>query len=113
MCTREAKDFRDNLERFPGRRICRHRHLPRRCEGAAGVSQEQRPQLHPALRPGSSPCTSCTAPPKEHEKDGKETYETIRSTFVLDGDDTIRFAGYDVNVNGQIDELLEQIEKIK
>lgn len=28
---------------------------------------------------------------KEHEKDGKETYETIRSTFVLDGDDTIRF----------------------
>ena len=112
VCTREAKDFRDNLERF-------------QAEGYAviGISPDDVKALQEFRKSNDLNFILLSDPEftvhklygaaKEHEKDGKETYETIRSTFVLDGDDTIRFAGYDVNVNGQIDELLEQIEKIK
>lgn len=44
---------------------------------------------------------------------GEKTYKTVRSTFVINGEGKIVFAGYDMNVNGQINELLKQIEKTK
>lgn len=112
VCTLEAKDFQDNLERFAK-------------EGytVIGVSPDDVKALQEFRESNDLGFVLLSDPEytvhklygaaKEHFKDGKKTYETVRSTFVLDGEDRIVFAGYDVNVNGQIDELLEQIEKIK
>lgn len=112
VCTLEAKDFQDNLERFAK-------------EGytVIGVSPDDVKVLQEFRESNDLGFVLLSDPEytvhklygaaKEHLKDGKKTYETVRSTFVLDGEDRIVFAGYDVNVNGQIDDLLEQIEKIK
>ena len=89
VCTREAKDFRDNLERF-------------QAEGYAviGISPDDVKALQEFRKSNDLNFILLSDPEftvhklygaaKEHEKDGKETYETIRSTFVLDGDDTLR-----------------------
>ncbi len=109
VCTLEAKQFQDNLERFAK-------------EGytVIGVSPDDVKELQEFREHNDLGFVLLSDPEyvahklygaaKEHVKDGEKSYETVRSTFVIDGDGKIVFAGYDVDVNGQIDELLEQIK---
>lgn len=112
VCTLEAKDFRDNLKRFADAGYT-----------VIGVSPDDVKELQKFRENNELNFVLLSDPEltvhklygaaKEVEKDGEKAYKTVRSTFVIDGEGKIVFASYDVNVNGQIDELLKQIEKTK
>ncbi len=112
ICTLEARDFQKNLERFAN-------------EGytVIGVSPDDVKELQEFRENNDLGFVLLSDPEytahklygaaKEHVKDGEKTYETVRSTFVIDGDGKIVLASYDVDINGQIEALLDEIEKNK
>lgn len=112
ICTTEACDFRDNLNRIEA-------------SGATiiGVSGDDIRPLQEFREKDDLNFILLSDPEykahkeygtvRESEEDGKRVYTPIRSTFVIDGDGKIAYAEYDVDVKGQVERILEQLDKLQ
>ncbi|MEE1296196.1 MAG: peroxiredoxin [Bifidobacterium sp.] len=112
VCTVEAHDFRDNLNRLEAAGYT-----------VIGVSGDDVRPLQEfrekddlnfiLLSDPEYKCHEEYGTVTESFEDGKRVYTPIRATFVIDGDGKITYADYDVDVNGQVDRMLTELEKLK
>lgn len=109
-CTIEANDFKANLEKFEKAGYT-----------VIGISHDGVDKLQEFREKNGLNFILLSDPDyevhklygtvKETFEDGKKEYAVVRSTFVLDGEDKIVSAEYDVNPEGHVVDLLGKIAK--
>ena len=112
VCTREAKDFRDNLERF-------------QAEGYAviGISPDDVKALQEFRKSNDLNFILLSDPEftvhklygayGEKKLYGKIHVGVIRSTLVINPDGSVVIARYNVRAKGHVDSLLKALEKLE
>lgn len=109
ICTKEAKSFRDNLEKLSKYGV------------VIGVSSDDidshksfKEKYHlnfPLLSDIGHKLAEKFKVLKDKIQDGKKIYEVERSTFIIDENGNIEKEWRNIDINGHIEEILEYLKK--
>lgn len=111
-CTREACDFRDNMERITSAGAVVLGVSPDSVKSHVGFIAKQNLNFTLIADPDKTICNAFDVM-GEKSMYGKKYMGVIRSTFIIDGNGVIQEVYSNVKVDGHVDAVISRLEELK